>query len=103
MFTLSEINLIVIQFIQSELKQDFETARINFGLSKEVADIIKTASITQLRDFTLNSLTPMFTVPNAKDSKFWSDHATAIKHDIPRLDGIVRLRSFISNMQQASA
>lgn len=103
MFTLPEINLIVLQHIQSELKQDFETARINFGLSKEVADTIKTASITQLRDFTLNSPTPMFTVSHAKDGKFWAEHATSIKHDIPRLDGIVRIRSVLSNLQQASA
>jgi hypothetical protein len=103
MFTLPEINLIVLQHIQSELKQDFESARINYGLSKEVAETIKSASITNLRDFTLNTATPMFTVSNAKDGKFWSEHATAIKHDISRLDGIVRIRSVLSNLQQAAA
>lgn len=103
MFTTQEINLIVLGHIQAELKLDFESARINFGLSIQVAETIKNSSVTQLRDFTLNNNTPMFTVSNPRDVKFWSEHATSIKHNIPKLDGIVQLRSVISSLQQASA
>lgn len=103
MFSLAEINLVVIQFVQSELKQDFESARITYGLSQDVAEIIKNATITQLRDFTINSKTPLFAVAHPNNNKLWSEHANSVKNNIPRLDAIVSLRSILSTIHAAAA
>ncbi|MGP1715706.1 MAG: hypothetical protein ACTS9Y_00875 [Methylophilus sp.] len=103
MFSLAEINLLVIQLVQSELKRDYETTRITYGLSVEVADTIKNATISQVREFTINSKTPLFAVAQPKDSKFWAEHANSVKHNIPRLDGIVAIRSIISTLHAAAA
>lgn len=103
MFDVSEINFVVLQYVQAALKQDFQSARITFGLSQEVAETIKNAPVTNVREFALKTDTPLFSVSNPKDNKLWTEHAASLKHDIPRLGSLVNLRAIMSSMAQAAA
>lgn len=95
LFTIAELNYIVLQTIQASLKEDFESAKINFSLSTEVANTIKDLDPEALRNFMSKSNNSLITLTHQLDNTFWKELVTSTKLNLSRLTELTSIRSIL--------
>ena len=101
-FTIPELNYIVLQTIQACLKQDFEAAKINFSLSDEVASMIKDLDPEALRNFMSNSNNSLITLTHQLDNTFWKELVTSTKLNLSRLTDLTSIRSVLLKLSSVT-